>query len=222
MGTTGMRAHCRGRSGLTFVELMLGLSITALVMGAVAAFVTAAGTHWRSSEPGQSVHLAQGQVTVRLQHIVRDSRLIGATRSGSLDSSGAAAALLLWRADSNEDGQIQLSEIALIEHDRTQAALLVYELRLPAEMSSAERSARDHTVSYDAIAEPSAPEAFRSIEHVTPVPLARGISGARFHVHSAGRNQRPALEFALRVNRGGSDGIEYGSATMRGPSRRPE
>ena len=79
-------AVLRRRRGFTFVELCLGLVITTLVMGAMAAFSMAMASAWKSAEKTQSLTLRGHHAILRIEKEVRNARLIGASRAGSSGS----------------------------------------------------------------------------------------------------------------------------------------
>src|SRR5687768_10765159 len=106
------------RAGLTFVELVIGMMVTALVAAAVAAVLTAVSQGWQNSREIETQTSMSSQGMTRLNRTLRNVRQIGAVRAGAITGSpGQPAAALLWRGDFNEDGDIQFSELALLEHD---------------------------------------------------------------------------------------------------------
>src|SRR4051812_41881440 len=94
---------CRGR-GFTFVELMIGMVVTALVMTALAALMGAVAQGWRQNATVAASTNLSAQAHLRLQKCLKGVHLIGAVRTGSLDgTSPTNAAMLLWKADSHYD-----------------------------------------------------------------------------------------------------------------------
>src|SRR4051794_4614443 len=115
-------ARTRRARGFTFIELSIGLVITAMVALAAASFAIAMSTAWQRSTTAEASMLSGHQITTRIQQILRSVRYLGACRLGSLSTSGGTteAAILIWRADDvTVDGKVQTSEMQLLryEHD---------------------------------------------------------------------------------------------------------
>ncbi|WP_428939948.1 PulJ/GspJ family protein [Fontivita pretiosa] len=210
------------RHGFTFVELCLGLVITSLVMSALAAFALAMSSAWKQAEQTQSATVIANQVSAVLQDQIRQARLLGAWRAGSINGSGENAAVMLWKEAAGGDGIIQDTELSLIEFDPTGHRLLIY----PAGQGSG------LNIQYSAFTTTAVIDNFKVGR--TARPLARGIWGASFKVSGTGSGQVPRLQFALRIvpeqrDDNGSvspDGrarplIQYGQATLRAPAAIP-
>jgi type II secretory pathway pseudopilin PulG len=210
------------RNGFTFVELCLGLVITSLVMSALAAFTLAMSSAWRQAEQTQSATIIANQVSAVLQDQIRQARLLGAWRAGSISGSGESAAVMLWKEAADGDGIIQDSELSLIEFDPTRHRLMIY----PAGQGSGAN------VPYSTFTSTAVIDSFKSGR--TARPLARSIWGASFKVSGTGSGQVPRLQFALRIvpeNRDDNGGItpdaqarpliQYGQATLRAAAAIP-
>ncbi|HEY7088534.1 MAG TPA: hypothetical protein VH518_10625 [Tepidisphaeraceae bacterium] len=211
-------------AGFTFMELCLGILITAMVMGAVASFTLATAQAWKSAE--QETNLAaKGNASVAwIQETIRSAKLLGPVRAGALDSpaAGSGAAVMLWTADTNSDGLIQGSEVQLIEHDVANNRLVLYS-GLPTETT---------TWSYSSVfTNPSVIDTFK--QGRTPRVFANDVSGACFSATgTTGSNANPSLAFSLKLEHaaggytnGQSNGervlVQYGSGTVRAPKQQP-
>src|SRR2546423_9591081 len=107
----------RRPAGFTFVELMIGLVVTALVMGALAGLTTAVAQGWKQGDTTQTTTNVTTQTHLRVKRYLRAARLLGYCEVGSLDNPNCAqAAELFWKGDANADNQIQFSELALLEY----------------------------------------------------------------------------------------------------------
>jgi len=212
----------RLRRGFTFVELCLGLVITSLVMSALAAFTLAMSAAWKQAEQTQSATVIANQVSAVLQDQIRQARLLGGWRAGSINGSGENAAVMLWKEAADGDGIIQDTELSLIEFDPGGHRLVIY----PAGQGLGVN------VPYSTFATTSVIDSFKAGR--TARPLARGIWGASFKVSGTGSGQVPRLQFALRIvpekrddNGGVSPDakarplIQYGVATLRAPAAIP-
>jgi Tfp pilus assembly protein PilW len=210
------------RRGFTAIELILGMLITTLIMGAMAAFCMAMSTAWKSAEKTQAVTLLGNQVVMRVQNEIRNAKLIGACTAGSSDGSATGAALLLWKQDTNGDGYIQGNEVEMIEHDTTNHTLKLYSI------GQADGAG---TWSYSTVfTAATTPANFKLNRQSTP--LASGVYGAVFSTNgTSGTTLNPNFRFALKlmVDDAQSAGVggeqklmvQYGTATIRAPLPAP-
>lgn len=230
-----MRSHvnilARKPRGFTLVELTMGLVITTMVMGALAAFSYAMSTAWRASDSAQSLFVTGNQAVARIQSIVRSSKKIGLVRTGSLsDPNARAACAMLWRKDSNADNKIQFSEIALLSYENNN--LYYYDVQFPATMTQAQRDAVDTAVGVVSadLNDSTAPEDFKSLSYVVGNPVIGKkiigaddlkVTGAQFATIS-NSTMRPCLEFALQLSKGSAKSTYlYGIAAVRSANGSP-
>ena len=99
-------SETRCKKGFTLVELLVAMIVTGIVLSAVATLAFALGTATNSTE---DVSTKQAQIrftTLRIQELIRHSKLIC---SASNDD------VALWRADENNDGNINIDELIYIE-----------------------------------------------------------------------------------------------------------
>ncbi len=204
---------CHTHRGFTFIELCLGLVVMSLVMSALAGFSLAMVSAWKSSEKSQGLTLLGNQAAIRLQDAIRQAKLIGAFRGGSIDGTSAGAAVLIWGSDANGDAEIQAAEVELIEHDPDSKTLRLYP------------SGQGDAVSkwhYTTFVTPDTIDQFRTGRSYTL--LARGVYGASFQTAgTTSTAQNPILRYALKLV---SDSdptplIQYGAATVRAPMAQP-
>ncbi len=92
--------------GLTFVELLVAMVVTSVILSAVAALAFAMNT---ASRVGEDVALSQAQLrqtTLRLLDLIGNSKLICAAPGDDL---------VVWRADDNGNNAIDVNEVVYIE-----------------------------------------------------------------------------------------------------------
>jgi hypothetical protein len=210
------------RRAFTFIELCLGLIVTSLVMGAMAAFALAMSTAWKSAETSQSMSLLANQTIVRVQNEIRQCKLIGALRSGTSGGSGDIVAVLLWKADTSGDGLIQGNEVSLLEYHSNSHTLRLYYAGQPDASG---------TWSYDdTFTDEDTLESFKT--NRSYVILARNVYGAEFSSSgTSGTSRSPSLHFGLKLmvddtRSGSASGMQkltvlYGTATLRAPLSEP-
>ncbi len=94
------------RAGLTLVELLVALMVCSIIFGAVATLAYAMGTANKSSDESSRVQAQVRYTTLRISELLRYAGFV--VLSGSDD-------LAVWRADDNNDNQINPSEVVYIE-----------------------------------------------------------------------------------------------------------
>src|SRR3972149_4536193 len=92
--------------GFTLAELLVALMVTSIVLAAVATLAFALGAAYETSD---DISQKQAQVrfaTLRISELIRNCKLI---------CGASGDDLAIWRADDNDDGQINISELVYIE-----------------------------------------------------------------------------------------------------------
>jgi hypothetical protein len=199
----------------TIIELCIGLAITALILGALAAFISATGQAWSDTGSGRAAAVQGWQFAQRLLQTVHTSQLTCACVGGDLGGSSTnTAALVLWQNDNNTDGNIQLSELEVLAIDP--AGYGTYLLNL----YTLPQGSPDAQWNYSVLTNPSCIPTLKSL--MTATPLAAGLSGAHFNAQSATLSlQRPLVEFALAMPVNGQSQTIYLSACIRAPLPAP-
>jgi type II secretory pathway component PulJ len=228
--TTSRRRRRRRGAGFTLFELMIGMLVTSMVVGAAAALMTAVAQGWTQSE---SVGNSSNRVVMthlRLQRILRSAKQLGAYRAGALEGTSSAS-VLIWKDDANLDGKIQFSEIALLEFSPSDGKLRYYEVNYPAGWTDAQKTAADTPAQdddeiYDRDSQPDPIDSFKSAAYVPDADhamvLAAGISGAEFHKYDSTSTTRPRFEYLLNFTlTDGSTETEYGAVSSRAATTLP-
>ncbi|MEM8739606.1 MAG: prepilin-type N-terminal cleavage/methylation domain-containing protein [Planctomycetota bacterium] len=112
------RAAARRCAGLTLVELLLSLAITATIAASVAGMLSALAYGTDAGRDVRALVARQKMVTARFEAAVRGSRMVLAT-----GDTASGAWLVLWTRDLDEDGLPSLQEIRLLEHDAASETL---------------------------------------------------------------------------------------------------
>jgi hypothetical protein len=188
--------------------------ITALIMGALAAFSLATATAWDSGvttnvNGGQtvaSISMMSTLAAARLQNEVGSAQCLGGYFPGTLtDSTVQQASVLIWVLDGNNDGYVNANEAELLEYDATDHTIYKY------------TSTNNAQVDYSIFGTSSYIATFKGISVKTP--LARNIDGMQIYVQTpASLHQFPLLEYELYFNRGGHQQTRYGAICVRSPS----
>jgi len=220
---------CLGaRRGFTFIELCLGLVVTSLVMAALAAFSLSMSTAWSCAGQTQALTLRGNQAVAWIQKEVRNARLLGAVRAGSINGSGTSgAAVVMWKADTNGDGFIQGAEVEMIEHDLVNHTLKIY---------SAGQGDAAAKWQWTVFTDPAVCDQFKVGRSAQIV--AKDVYGASFATSGTGSaSQSPSFQYALKIVANetssaalgdsgvvGADSrmmVQYGAATVRAPAAQP-
>lgn len=208
------------RRGFTFVELMIGMVVTAVVLSALSVFTAAVAAHWETTEAGQSAFLSASLSVDRVSRIVRAAKFLDpAAATGSLDNSTPPAACMCWARDANNDGKMQPSELGLFAYDAASASVLWYTVQYPAGWTPARVAVADAPLSPAVLPTPAA---FLSNPYAAAVPVAHHVVGCQLIPQPVtGPGQRPGLEVVLQVDTGRSQTLVYSTATLRGPNGAP-
>ena len=232
--TLSMTTGGRGigvRKGLTFVELVIGMTITALIAAAVATFLVSVSRGWAYSSAVQTQSTVSSQVMLRLNKLVKDAKQIGAFRAGGISGTVTTpAAVLFWRGDLNGDDKIQFSELAVIQHDPDgdagneipTDAIVYWSVQYPSAWSSAQKASNDFDISDASFYNDGEITQFITNfpDVVKPSLIARDITRLQLNRIDSSSTVRPALEYALKLT--DADGVEttkYSRTTLRAPAK---
>lgn len=105
-------------NAFTLVELLVALVVTSIVLTAVATLAFALGT---ANDSADDTSRKQAQVrfaTLRISELIRHCRLICATAGNDL---------AIWRADDNDDGQLNINELVYIDAGPDRNYIRLYE-----------------------------------------------------------------------------------------------
>ena len=118
----------RHSAGLTLVEMMMALGLTALITAAVASMMVTVSHGVSSRSDIRSLVIRQKTVTGRIASIIRESEAVMASGDDYL---------LLWTYDENDDGAANIAELRLIRHNAATNELAVHQLDLSATSAAA-------------------------------------------------------------------------------------
>jgi Tfp pilus assembly protein PilW len=225
--------------GFTFVELVLGMAVTAMVMVALSAACLAVGEAWRESDYARSAATKGSATTSALRLALRDARYVGYVVTGDLAASSATtASVLYWRADDFDgaaNDKVELGEMALIEFDPATKSIVKYEAKDSSAMTSSQRTYSSVELSRsDVVTNANAAKEFKAYLTNTNsgvvTPLLRNVSAATFRVVRANDDSstaRPVVAYELCVEspqdaaapgRSSRTAVERGVVTLRAAS----
>lgn len=204
------------RRGFTLPELILGLLITSLIASALASLAYAVSQQWQSADGSQSIGLISRQAMLRLESTLRSAKYVGyvaadasKTQNGKTAMTGAG--VIFWAGDANADGQMQLSEIAMIEHDGFNSSLVIWTAPNP------NPNGVCFATDIDSAADVTNFKKVASSKVMIP-----DVTGAVFTVQNSGSaSQKPAIEYTLTFTKSGQQTVRYGMVTLRSPTTTP-
>jgi prepilin-type N-terminal cleavage/methylation domain-containing protein len=121
--TTKHTSTRRRRGGFTLVELILAMTITALIGGAVSAMFTTVSQGTTSEAGRRSANARKTILRARLNAALRSTRLTLA-EGQHLDTG--ANFLLLWTGDSTYNDLPNVSELLLLQHNPRTGQITAY------------------------------------------------------------------------------------------------
>jgi prepilin-type N-terminal cleavage/methylation domain-containing protein len=205
------RTHLRRpRPGFTLVELMVGIVVTSLVLSAMSFFLFGVGDIWHQTDAGQSIYLAANRATDRIDRLVRGAKLLDPDFTPGTGATPAAC--MIWAADNNGDGEIQLSEMVLLQYDPITQTLFQY--AIPASVTP-----NPDTTSVTLLS----PAAFIATAGVVATPIVHNVTACTFNVVPADliTANAPILEVVMTVSDGRSSTTVYSTAAVRA-AREPQ
>ncbi len=101
-------------TGFTVIELLVALTVTGLILSAVATLAFAMSSATRASESAAFAQTEVRTATLRLVDLIRNCRMICAAPGDDI---------AIWRADENNDGLINPNELVYIERGTTHSYL---------------------------------------------------------------------------------------------------
>lgn len=96
----------RNKNGFTLIELLIAMAVTAIVSAAVATLAYAVGTANKGNDDTSQKQAQLRYTTLRFSELVRNCKLI----CGMVGDD-----LAVWRADDNDNGQINPQELVYLE-----------------------------------------------------------------------------------------------------------
>ena len=193
--------RCRG---MTLVELLLGLSSTALIGAAIAAMLSAVSYGTSSSRDMRSLVVRNKVISARFSAAVRDARLVLAT---------GADYIVLWRLDDNENGRPNLGEIQWIELDGETNRLRCFEANF-AGLTPEQIEAADTEFTFDA--DFDAATAGKRGTALFPASLwADSVTNWAVTLNDANAQQASLVSFRFQITNEDASDTLIGAAALR-------
>jgi Tfp pilus assembly protein PilW len=197
------------RRGFTFIELCLGMVMTAIISGAVASFLLSVSACWNATENLHNATIRANQFSERLAGRIRDAKRIGYWKN----ASAGGAAMIFWR-DCDNDGVMVRTELSVVQYAPLTQTIDLYTAPVVNGDVGAEWTPAEFT-------DPSAIAVFSA--GLTPEPMIRNVSAADLGVANAtSTDVAPTVSWTLALI--DSDGVivtRQCTAALRGPATPP-
>jgi hypothetical protein len=187
--------------------------ITAMVLAAMSVVTFAVANGWQSADGADSAYVTGAQVQTRMTQWFRPAAAIGAFAPGSLDGSGAPAAVFFWEADTSGDGKIEFNEIGLLQLDTATQQLRVYDASDWATWSTTAQDTANALAGTSYLSDTA-----NMVDFMTACPkyrvVMRNVAAMKINVVTTG--DKPLLEYVVTlVDSAGASSTHYGSVALR-------
>lgn len=215
--------NCRG---FTFVELMMGLVITTLIMAGIAAIMSSVADAWEEGRITQSTQLQANLIQQRVQRILSSAKYVVVPSDGTSSTN-----IIFWANDNLiADSTAEAGEMGLIELDSTTHSLNLWEA-MPS-IPGADLAAAQAQFNWTALQTITA-SALKTWPYMQCTTLggpggsgnanALQVNSASFYAMNLGSTtQLPVVEFSLGFAKNGQNVTLYGTTTLRAPTTQPE
>lgn len=157
----------QARRGLTLVELLIALSITAVVAGATAAMIGAFVQATEHDRQWREAMIRAQAINVRLASYVAPARYVLGT-----DEKGVA----LWLDDTRESDTVHATEIRWLVQDQASELVIAQMVKFPTEWDQAKRDAYDAEYPLETDWW-SIRDSFKALGLIEETPLCDEVSG---------------------------------------------
>lgn len=237
----GSRGRCASgitQRAFTLIELLIGLVVTSLVIGAVAAIAMAVAQGWSSADPTQSLSVQSLALQSKLQSLLCGSCYVGYASTGG---GSTAPMIFYWAGDTGPgadsgDGVPEICEMQLLMLDSTTGSLYLYSV--PANLNASQQTLANTQVAYADMSSAASAAAFAALPYVSKIclcgPGANANEGNHVTVTSltiSMENQNDpsatvrtctSVDFVFTLTSGdGQTMTTYATATLRAPATQP-
>ena len=199
-GGTGARRAGSAGAGLTLVEVVLGVSITVIIGGAVAAMMFALSE-------GTSVQTEARSLAV--SHVTAAGRIGAAVRTSRNALAAGETYLVLWQEEVHQDADPNLSELQRIERDPATKELWSYQA--PLDLPEASDTAYDlQTTDFNTVT-----SSLKGTESFPGKLWATDVSALTISLTPAEPQQAAFVGFRIALTAKGPDATAVGGAALR-------
>lgn len=129
-----MRKH---RKGLTLAELVMAMSITAVIGMSIAGVSVALSNAYADTQDFYKSLSSARSAMINIQSTIKNAGLVTAIDGDSI---------VLWHSDTNSDGKINISELTVLNFDSASNKINQYTIKYPSNFSEKMQAALDSEV----------------------------------------------------------------------------
>jgi type II secretory pathway pseudopilin PulG len=182
----------------TFVELLVGLQITSILLAAIATMAFAMSTAARHADETMHSQASLRYAALRVGELIRTCRLVCAAPGREL---------VFWMSDDNGNGQIDINEVVYLEYDEPGQALRLLQFNVPGNPTVLAALGQPETDPIlTALAESAtktALETYAGVGQIRRVTLLAGCSNVAFAADPLPpRTRQLAISYDLAANGG--------------------
>jgi prepilin-type N-terminal cleavage/methylation domain-containing protein len=181
------QSQARARRGVTLIELLLAIAITAMIALGVASMMTAVSTVAETDREARSALLRSLAVREALRAYVEESLCV-------LQISDDELAIAVWLEDDLGPGLVNISELRVIRFDPATDAVVAERVVFPAGQHPVVRQSFDYIVT-DGMDPIAMIQTFSGMSLTAKTTLASGVSAARWSLSDA--TERSAVRARL-------------------------
>jgi prepilin-type N-terminal cleavage/methylation domain-containing protein len=213
-----------GRRGMTLPELLIGVSISGLVVASMSSFLMAVSQGWQEAERRAAAERTSRRSGLTFQDALGNALGVVSVHNGG--SSGPSH-MLYWKYDGLTgvpDGKVQAGELGLIEFTPATKTVWVYEPPAYEVMTTGQRAMATQSTWAD-LRVPEAAQTFKDLGLATPQPLVgTGSADSTGTIVNAARfasfipaGGRPVAAYEMQLEQGGTLDTSAGSVRIRSP-----
>ncbi len=192
------------RRGLSLLELMLALSITAMVATAVSAMMSAVVTGVSTRRDNRSLMVRANAAQTRLSAYITPSRAV-------LDSDGST--VVLWLEDARDGGTVHATEVRWLKHDAIKGTIDVCFVDFPDSWKQTAKDLADRQYSRDADWT-AVLDSYNSNGWVSSLTLVDGLERLTVHIDADQPLDARHVEYQLDFSTSSGSVATHVSATV--------
>ncbi|MCE9590037.1 MAG: hypothetical protein K8S99_05890 [Planctomycetes bacterium] len=197
--------NSRRRRGLTVIELLLALTVTAMISLAIASMLFAVSYGTDSRNDMRALLLRQRLITARLNALIRSSRMVLAKGSNYI---------VLWTFDANQNDVPNRSEIRYVELNTTTKELWEYKTVWPGTMTTEQIVAADTEYALTSAFGTVIP-ALKSQSTYPGERWATGVTGWVLSVNNTDTQAATLISYRFALQLSSSTDFVIGAAALR-------
>lgn len=180
------------RRGLTVLEFLLAIMITALIAVTMGMMISAVAKAVETDKHGREMIVRGQALSVRLGSYITPSLWV-------LDASSRPESVVMWLEDSRVSNTVHLTEVRWIERDAKTDSVLVHYIQFPEGMTQIERDTLDVEVPVAGADWWAALETMAALGYTTTTKLCDGVAALEVSHSAATLQARKVVTFTMTL-----------------------